>query len=141
MAHLTSNFPDLLLIQWSEMSDETILYSDGQQIPAEQTLTNNQLRTLSIDFEKGELRKLKSRHQVLPTLSSVSTSPKSPGEAKGTRSTNISTFEFLKIDDSIHPIKYNLTGGKIINMTAMRENSTLILDITTNDDGNITIGS
>jgi hypothetical protein len=45
----------------------------------------------------------------------------------------------LKVDDKTYPIKYNLTGGKIDNMTAMKENSTLLVDITTNDKGTLTI--
>jgi hypothetical protein len=120
------------------VDEDYIVFADGQQIPAEQTLTNNQLRTLSIDFEKGVEEIEVQGTQGLPTLSSVTTSPKSLGQGKEQDQRSSSTFE-LKIHDSIHPIKYNLTGGKIINMTAMRENSTLILDITTNDDCNITI--
>jgi hypothetical protein len=119
------------------VDEDYIVFADGQQISAEQTLTNNQLRTLSIDFENGVEEIEVQGTLVLPTLSSVSTSPKSSGQGQE-QDEQSSTFE-LKIDDSIHPIKYNLTGGKISNMTAMRENSTLILDITTNDDGNITI--
>jgi hypothetical protein len=120
------------------VDEDYVVFADGQQISAEQTLTNNQLRTLLIDFENGVEEIEVQGTQDLPTLSSVSTSPKSSGQGKEQDQRSSSTFE-LKIDDSIHPIKYNLTGGKISNMTAMRENSTLILDITTNDDGNITI--
>jgi predicted nucleic acid-binding Zn-ribbon protein len=120
------------------VDEDYIVFAEGQQISAEQTLTNNQLRTLLIDFENGVEEIEVQGTQDLPTLSSVSTSPKSSGQGKEQDQRSSSTFE-LKIDDSIHPIKYNLTGGKIINLTAMRENSTLILDITTNDDGNITI--
>ena len=119
------------------VDEDYIVFADGQQISAEQTLTNNQLRTLSIDFENGVEEIEVQGTLVLPTLSSVSTSPKSSGQGQE-QDRRSSTFE-LKIDDSIHPIKYNLTGGKISNMRAMRENSTLILDITTNNDGNITI--
>jgi hypothetical protein len=120
------------------VDEDYVVFADGQQISAEQTLTNNQLRTLSIDFENGVEEIEVQGTQVLPTLSSVATSPKSLGQGQEQGQRSNSTFE-LKIDDSIHPIKYNLTGGKISNMTAMRQNSTLILDITTNDDGNITI--
>lgn len=122
------------------VDEDYVVFADGQQISAEQTLTNNLLRTLSFDFENGVEEIEVQGTQVLPTISSVSTSTESSGlgqeQEQDQRSS--STFE-LKIDESIHPIKYNLTGGKISNMTAMRENSTLILDITTNDDGNITI--
>ena len=43
----------------------------------------------------------------------------------------------LKIDDKSYPITYNLTGGKLSNITAMKENSTLALDLVTNDDGTL----
>ena len=120
------------------VDEDYVVFADGQQISAEQTLTNNQLRTLSIDFENGVEEIEVQGTQVLPTLSSVSTSPKSSVPVQEQDQRSSSTFE-LKIDEGIHPIKYNLTGGKISNMTAMRENSTLVLDITTNDNGNITI--
>ena len=120
------------------VDEDYVVFADGQQISAEQTLTNNQLRTLSIDFENGVEEIEVQGTQVLPTLSSVSTSPKSSVQVQEQDQRSSSTFE-LKIDGGIHPIKYNSTGGKISNMTAMRENSTLVLDITTNDNGNITI--
>jgi hypothetical protein len=47
-----------------------------------------------------------------------------------------STIE-LKIDDKSYPIAYNITGGKLSNITAMKENSTLALDLVTNDDGTL----
>jgi hypothetical protein len=47
-----------------------------------------------------------------------------------------STFD-LKIDDKSYPITYNITGGKLNNMTAMKENSTLAIALVTNDDGTL----
>ena len=32
-----------------------------------------------------------------------------------------------------------MSGGKIDNMTAMKENSTLVIDLVTNDNGNLTL--
>jgi hypothetical protein len=49
---------------------------------------------------------------------------------------NNSTID-LKIDDKSYPITYNITGGKLSNMTAMKENSTLALELVTNDDGTL----
>jgi hypothetical protein len=43
----------------------------------------------------------------------------------------------LKIDDKSYPITYNITGGKLSNMTAMKENSTLALGLVTNNDGTL----
>jgi hypothetical protein len=43
----------------------------------------------------------------------------------------------VKIDDKSYPIKYNMTGGKLNNMTAMKENSTLAIELVTNDDGTL----
>jgi hypothetical protein len=33
--------------------EDYVVFADGQHIDAEQTITNNRLRTLAIDFEKG----------------------------------------------------------------------------------------
>src|SRR6187431_3106497 len=49
-----------------------------------------------------------------------------------------STFD-LKLDNKSYPITYNMSGGKINNMTAMKENSTLVIDLVTNDNGNLTL--
>ena len=49
---------------------------------------------------------------------------------------NNSTVE-VEIDGKPYPITYNMTGGTIANMTAMKENSTLLVDIVTNDDGTL----
>lgn len=49
---------------------------------------------------------------------------------------NNSTVE-VEIDGKSYPITYNMTGGTIANMTAMKENSTLLVDIVTNDDGTL----
>lgn len=49
---------------------------------------------------------------------------------------NNSTID-LKIDDKSYPITYNITGGKLSNMTAMKENSTLALKLVTSDDGTL----
>lgn len=49
-----------------------------------------------------------------------------------------STIE-IKIDDKSYPITYNMTGGEISNMTAMKDNSTLVIDLVTNDDGTIVL--
>jgi hypothetical protein len=35
------------------VNEDYIVFADGQHIDAEQTITNNRLRTLAIDFEKG----------------------------------------------------------------------------------------
>jgi hypothetical protein len=43
----------------------------------------------------------------------------------------------LKIDDKSYPIAYNISGGKLSNMTAMKENSTLAIELVTNDDGTL----
>ena len=45
----------------------------------------------------------------------------------------------LKIDDKSYPVKYNITGGKLSNMTAMKENSTLAIELVTNNDGTLTL--
>ena len=62
------------------VDEDYVVFADGQQISAEQTLTNNQLRTLSIDFENGVEEIEVQGTQVLPTLSSESTSPKILGQ-------------------------------------------------------------
>jgi hypothetical protein len=49
-----------------------------------------------------------------------------------------STFDLI-LDNKSYPITYNMTGGKIDNMTAMKENSTLVIDLVTNDNGNLTL--
>ncbi|CAN5208293.1 hypothetical protein BH18THE2_BH18THE2_16460 [soil metagenome] len=49
-----------------------------------------------------------------------------------------STFD-LKLDNKSYPITYNMSGGKIDKMTAMKENSTLVIDLVTNDNGNLTL--
>jgi hypothetical protein len=43
----------------------------------------------------------------------------------------------VEIDGKSYPIAYNITGGEISNVTAMKENSTLLIDIATNDDGTL----
>jgi hypothetical protein len=43
----------------------------------------------------------------------------------------------LKIDDKTYPITYNITGGKLSNITAMKENSTMDIELVTNDDGTL----
>lgn len=48
------------------------------------------------------------------------------------------TFD-LKIDGKPYPITYNITGGKLSNMTAMKENSTLAIELVTNDDGTLVL--
>lgn len=45
----------------------------------------------------------------------------------------------LTIGTNTYPITYNITGGEVDNITAMQENSTLIVDLATNDDGALTI--
>lgn len=49
---------------------------------------------------------------------------------------NNSTVD-VQIDGKSYPITYNITGGEISNVTAMKENSTLLIDIATNDDGTL----
>ena len=49
---------------------------------------------------------------------------------------NNSTVD-VQIDGKAYPITYNMTGGEISNVTAMKENSTLLIDIATNDDGTL----
>ena len=43
----------------------------------------------------------------------------------------------VQIDGKSYPITYNITGGEISNVTAMKENSTLLIDLATNDDGTL----
>jgi hypothetical protein len=40
-------------------------------------------------------------------------------------------------EKSITPIAYTMTGGEIANITVVKENATLLLDIVTNDDGTL----
>src|ERR671915_208468 len=49
---------------------------------------------------------------------------------------NNSTVD-VQIDGKAYPITYNMTGGEISNVTAMKENSTLLIDVATNDDGTL----
>jgi hypothetical protein len=49
---------------------------------------------------------------------------------------NNSTID-VEIDGQSYPIAYNITGGEISNITAMKENATLMIDMATNDDGTL----
>src|ERR671914_1230719 len=49
---------------------------------------------------------------------------------------NNSTVD-VQIDGKSYPITYNMTGGEISNVTPMKENSTLLIDLATNDDGTL----
>jgi hypothetical protein len=49
---------------------------------------------------------------------------------------NNSTID-VEIDGQSYPISYNITGGEISNITAMKENATLLIDMATNDDGTL----
>ena len=40
-------------------------------------------------------------------------------------------------EKSITPIAYTMTGGEIANITVVKENATLLLDIVTNVDGTL----
>jgi hypothetical protein len=93
-----------------DVDEDYIVFAEGQQISAARTLTNNQLRTLSIDFEDGVEEIEVHGIQVFPTLSSVSISPKSSWQGQEQDQRGSGTFE-LKIDDSSHSIKDNFIGG------------------------------
>jgi hypothetical protein len=45
----------------------------------------------------------------------------------------------LTIGTNTYPITCNIPGGEVDNITAMQQNSTLIADLATNDDGALTI--
>ena len=58
--------------------------------------------------------------------------------AQGSNS-NKAIFDMTLYNKS-YPITYNMSGGKIDNMTGdEEENSTLVIDLVTNDNGNLTL--
>ena len=55
----------------------------------------------------------------------------------GTQAQGSNSTVDVQIDGKAYPITYNMTGGEISNVTAMKENSTLLIDMATNDDGTL----
>lgn len=45
----------------------------------------------------------------------------------------------ITVGANTYPITYNITGGKVNNITAIQQNSTLVVNLSTNDDGTLTI--
>ncbi|MDQ3838863.1 MAG: hypothetical protein M3297_06300 [Thermoproteota archaeon] len=43
----------------------------------------------------------------------------------------------IEIDGKPYPLTYNITGGEISNITAIKENATLLVDVVTNNDGTL----
>jgi len=74
-------------------------------------------------------------NQIIPTIAPTTTNNEQKREAAGN---DIDTLN-LTICINTYPITYNMTGGEVENITAMQQNSTLIVDLTTNDDGALTI--
>jgi hypothetical protein len=48
-------------------------------------------------------------------------------------------IETVHIGNKTYPIVYNITGGEVDNMTASQQNSSLIVDLSTNNNGTLTI--
>lgn len=74
-------------------------------------------------------------NQTTPTIAPTTTINEQQREAAGN---DIDTLN-LTIGTNTYPITYNMTGGEVDNITAMQQNSTLIVDLATNDDGALTI--
>ena len=74
-------------------------------------------------------------NQTIPTIAPTTTINDQQREAAGN---DIDTLN-LTIGTNTYPITYNMTGGEVDNITAMQQNSTLIVDLATNDDGALTI--
>jgi hypothetical protein len=74
-------------------------------------------------------------NQTTPAIAPTTTINEQKREAAGN---DIDTLN-LTIGINTYPITYNMAGGEVENITAMQQNSTLIVDLTTNDDGALTI--
>jgi hypothetical protein len=100
-----------------DVDEDYIVFAEGQQISASRTLTNSQLRTLSIDFEDGVEEIEVHGIQVFPTLSSVSISPKSSwqGQEQDQDQRGSGTFE-LKIMTVVIVSTITLLEAGWINM-------------------------
>jgi hypothetical protein len=70
-----------------------------------------------------------------PTIAPTTTINEQQRKAAGN---NIDTLN-LTIGTNTYPITYYMTGGSVNNITSMQQNSTLIVDVATSGDGNLTI--
>jgi hypothetical protein len=57
------------------------------------------------------------------------------GETAG----NFNNILNITVGANTYPITYNISGGKVNNITAIQQNSTLVVNLSTNDDGTLTI--
>jgi hypothetical protein len=76
---------------------------------------------------------------LLLLFSSGSIIQPSQGQGNNTQAQGNNNTIDVEIDGKSYPLTYNITGGEVSNITAMKNNATLLVDMVTNDDGTLVL--
>jgi predicted secreted protein with PEFG-CTERM motif len=120
------------------------VWEDGQPQSADEinTKNNSQVRTLAIDFDKGNGQIEIAGNKIVPvTTTQDAASGNSNSSITAAHAVGLNNTINLKFDGKAYPLAYQITGAgnKLSNVSAQRDNTTLLLNTVAQSNGKLTI--